>query len=286
MKAQLETINYKNSQSSFHFFKREERYYNSFRHFHPELELTYIEQGTGIRYIGDNITSYQADDLVLIGRNLPHDYVSLSKNPNEQSIAYVFQFPASIVKNIPEGQSLDLLFSDAKYGIHFRQPSAALVEKIKMVSTAPLLKNFIYFLEVLDALSQHEERDSISTISFSKSTKGSAQEDKISLVTEHISTHFHQSITIEHMAKLSNMTPTSFCRWFKQLSGQSFITYLNATRIERACQLLIQSKAPISYISLQTGFETVSHFNRTFKKFKNITPGIYRKNSSAYFGNP
>ncbi|MEM6380600.1 MAG: AraC family ligand binding domain-containing protein, partial [Bacteroidota bacterium] len=100
MKIQLETIQYTKSQSSFHFFKREVAIFNSYWHYHPELELTFIERGNGIRYIGDNIGSFESGDLVLIGENLPHDYVSSPSKNQESSIAYVFQFPASIIDSI------------------------------------------------------------------------------------------------------------------------------------------------------------------------------------------
>lgn len=279
MKIQLETIQYTKSQSSFHFFKREAAYFHSYRHFHPELELTYIEQGTGIRYIGDNIHLFEPGDLVLIGGKLPHDYVSSYQEEDSASIAYVFQFPPSILQNIAEGQSLQTLFSAADYGIHFLKPSPALVDKIKRVSTTPSLKNFIHFLDILQELQVHEDRQAISSIAFSQSNPNTASQDKISLVTNHLFQHYQQPITIQQMAQLTNMTPTSFCRWFKQSTGCSFVTYLNATRIEKACQLLFQSQDPIAHISFQTGFETVSHFNRTFKKIKGVTPRAYRKNA-------
>ncbi|MEM9546215.1 MAG: AraC family transcriptional regulator [Bacteroidota bacterium] len=277
MKLQLETVQYSKSKSSFHFFKREEPNFQSFRHFHPELELTYIERGSGIRYIGDNISSFESGDLVLIGENLPHDYVTTNPHDSMHSSASVFQFPTSLLDSIPEGQSLRSLFKDANYGIQFESPSIQLIKKIQSVSIHPSLENFVVFLEILNQLQNHTNRRPISSISFSNNTIPKGNQSKISNVTKYISEHFHQPISIHQMAQLVHMTPQSFCRWFKQSIGCSFVSYLNATRVEKACQLLLQTNLRIAHISFEVGFETVSHFNRTFKKIKKATPKDYRK---------
>ena len=277
MKIQLETIQYTKSQASFHFFKREVALFHSYRHYHPELELTYIERGNGIRYIGDHISSFESGDLVLIGENLPHDYVSSPSQKQESSIAYVFQFPDSIVKSIAEAKILQALFTKARRGIHFPNPSEKLIATIKSVNPNPSLGNFIQLLEILNALIQDEEQHQLSSIAFSSRTANQESQNKISRVTKYIAEHYHQAIPLPLIAQFSNMTPPSFCRWFKQATGVSFVTYLNTTRVEKACQLLLQTEDPIGAIGFQTGFETIGHFNRTFKKIKKMTPKAYRK---------
>lgn len=276
MKFQLENINYNKSQSSFNFFRNEVLCFKSYRHFHPEYELTYIDRGLGIRYIGDAVESYASGDLVLIGGNLPHDYIS-SEEEHETTIAYVFQFDKSSFNNIPEIKCVEPLFTEARYGIQFENPSHELIEKIKTATDQPSFNNYIIFLEIMEMLSRHKKRQRISSISFSSHTKTKFEQSKIMKATEYISENFQNNITIEQMAKICNMTPTSFCRWFKLSTGHSFITYLNLTRIEKASQLLVLTSYSISSISFQVGYETLSHFNRTFKRIKNTTPREYRK---------
>ncbi len=277
MKIQLETIHYTRSKASFHFFKRKEPSFQSYRHFHPELELTFIEQGRGIRYIGDNISSFESNDLVLIGSNLPHDYVTTHENESTHASACVFQFPISIIQNIAECNSLQQILTEANYGIHFEKPSKQVIEKIQSISIDPSLDNYVTFLQILNELQGHKNRKRISSISFTKNAIPKGNQGKISNVTKYISEHFHHPLSVRQMAQLVSMTPQSFCRWFKQSIGCSFVTYLNATRIEKACQLLLQTNKNIARISFEVGFETVSHFNRTFKKLKNTTPKVYRR---------
>ena len=71
------------------------------------------------------------------------------------------------------------------------------------------------------------------------------------------------------------MTRESFCRWFKKSTGSTFINYLNSTRIEKACQYLLEGERSVGQISYEVGFDTVSHFNRVFKKLKGKTPKEY-----------
>ena len=276
MQPQREAISYHSNQASFHAFRREEAVFHSFWHFHPELELTYIESGSGVRHIGDNISAYEAGDLVLIGQNLPHDYRTIDQ-PGHNSIAHVLQFPVSLLENIPECQDLRKFFSQAAQGLHFIAPDESLLTRIKQAGSRSPLARLSNLLEVFRGLMEHQEIRLISSwtsADFSLSREG--LQEKMATVAAYISEHYSTAISLEDMARLTHMTRPSFCRWFKQTMGVSFVSYLNATRIEKACQLLIRSADPIADISFQTGFKTVSHFNRTFKQLKRQTPKGYR----------
>ena len=65
-------------------------------HFHPEIEITLIETSSGRRVVGDSIESFAPGDLVLIGENLPHQYVSDSASRKSPAQAKVIQFSAPI----------------------------------------------------------------------------------------------------------------------------------------------------------------------------------------------
>lgn len=90
-----------------------------------------------------------------------------------------------------------------------------------------------------------------------------------------------KKLTVNMLAERTHMVPQSFCRWFKAAVGNSFITFLNAARIERACQLLTTTETPIKHIAYRCGFESLSHFNRTFKHLKGESPRDLRSNFLA-----
>jgi AraC-like DNA-binding protein len=78
------------------------------------------------------------------------------------------------------------------------------------------------------------------------------------------------------MAMMMHMTPTYFCSWFKRTMGHTFITYLNKLRIEHAARWLIGTEKDVSEIAYEVGFQTVTHFNRVFKKEKMTNPQSFR----------
>lgn len=104
----------------------------------------------------------------------------------------------------------------------------------------------------------------------------SKNQSKISKTTSYILEHLDEKISINDMAELTHLVPQSFCRWFKNATGNTFVNYLNKARIERSCQLLLNTKESISDICFNVGFESLSHFNRTFLKRKGMSPRSFR----------
>ena len=173
------------------------------------------------------------------------------------------------------------LFDGALHGLQFKNPPIPIIKKIKGINQQPPFKQLLLFLELLHMLSKHTEVEKLSSITFANKNQQNNQ-DKITQVTKFLLENLHRTITLEEISNYCNLSPPSFCRWFKIAVGNSFVTYLNTARIERACQQLLQTKQRISEIAYNNGFESVGHFNRVFKKIKGNTPSGYRQ--EAYRG--
>ena len=276
MKPQLETIHLRETAASFKFFKRSEPTYEPYWHYHPEIELTFIEKGNGMRMVGDHIASFQDLDLVLLGENLPHNYVTTNIDKSEKNVAHVFQFSKNMLSPFPECRFLNDLFSSAKYGLQFR-PTEKIVGKIISFEKLKPVLRLITFLEILNELSSIKNIKKLSGITYSPIHRSDKYSSKISEVTSYILNNYTEPISLEQVARFADMTPNSFCRWFKKSVGNTFVTYLNSLRIEKACQYLWQTDWAISETAYKTGFDNISHFNRTFKKIKNTSPSAFRK---------
>ena len=253
----------------------------SFWHYHPELELTYIKNGQGLRFVGDHIASFASGDLILLGENLPHNWVSAENASNRPHTAYVLQFSQSMFRDFPECNSFLSLFQKARFGLQFSSPAPDIVQQLEALEQAGPIQRLIALFEILSKLSMEEKYTTLSNTIYDKRSGAGRFQSRIAAITSYILDHCDQAISLDEVAEKSGMTPQSFCRWFKQSVGNSFVSYLNTVRVERACQYLLQTDWPISQIAYQTGFESISNFNRTFKRLKQSSPSAYRKRLAA-----
>lgn len=100
--------------------------------------------------------------------------------------------------------------------------------------------------------------------------------ERFNAVFSYLDRHFAEDLTLEDVAAVAGFSKFHFSRTFKQLSGSNFYEYLCHRRIKSSENLLMQPGLSISQIALQSGFSSVSTFNRTFKKMKGCTPTQYR----------
>ena len=101
--------------------------------------------------------------------------------------------------------------------------------------------------------------------------------DKIKLIIKYVENNYANAISIEEMSELCGFSQSHFMKFFKSNMDVSFIEYLNNYRITMASRLLISSTSSILAISLESGFDNLSYFNRLFKKRYNMTPSEFRK---------
>jgi AraC-like DNA-binding protein len=88
--------------------------------------------------------------------------------------------------------------------------------------------------------------------------------------------HYVKPLTLKEVAASIHLSESAFSKFFIRSMGKPFATYLNELRIAHASRLLIETDKPISYIAHASGFENLSHFNRTFLKMKKVTPKGFR----------
>jgi AraC-like DNA-binding protein len=93
---------------------------------------------------------------------------------------------------------------------------------------------------------------------------------------EYILEHQSEKISLGIVAKAVNMSAFYFCKMFKKATGINFTDYLTRVRIERARNLLLNPNLRISEIGFEVGFQSLTHFNRVFKKIAGQSPTDYR----------
>ena len=102
------------------------------------------------------------------------------------------------------------------------------------------------------------------------------RDKKIQQIEIYVSLHYNHDIPIDEIASLVHMNRSSFCVFFKRMKGVSFTNYLNTYRMDIACRLLSTTDKSVSEIAYGVGFNNLSHFCRTFLKYKEFSPTKYR----------
>jgi len=100
---------------------------------------------------------------------------------------------------------------------------------------------------------------------------------KIAETIGHILVNLHQELSVSALAARVNQHPDYFSRQFKTFTGERPVNYIIGKRIERAQHLLATSQLAYSEIAVQTGFESLSYFSKSFKKLTGMSPRAYKK---------
>lgn len=283
MKAAFESIPSVETSSIVAYWRREAQFAFNW-HYHPEMELTYIHQGQGRRLVGDQLSEFGPGDLVLLGPDLPHTWATQQTAENDggsPAAAVVIQFPellfTSDLSGRPEFDQIRRLLRQAGRGVAFPKDVALFIgtQMMELVEYSGLEKLTRFFL-ILDQLSRATLPAALASPLYIPSLK-SGTEERLDRVFQLVHREFTRPLPLEEMAALVHMTPSSFSRFFKRMTGISFSDYLNDLRVARACQLLTETQLPISQIAFAAGFNSTTHFNRTFLQKKGRSPRAYRK---------
>jgi len=279
-KPTLETItpNFGNS-FTYQKFDKENRNDNSVWHYHPELELVYVNGGTGRRLVGSNLSYYTWGTLILVGSNLPH--CGFTDHQTGNKFETVIQMKANFLGDdffdIPEMAPIKKLLQVSKRGIVFsgdtKTEVGALMEEMERKTD---FERLVSYLNILNRLATTKEFRILNADGFAL-LSNVQDNDRINLVFNHVKTHFKEEITLEAIAGLTHMTVPSFCRYFKKITNKTFTQFVNEYRLVHASKLLSEQAISITDVCFESGFNNFSHFNKRFKAFTGQTPSAYRK---------
>ncbi|NOR27037.1 MAG: helix-turn-helix domain-containing protein [Lutibacter sp.] len=249
-----------------------------FWHFHPELELVYVNNAKGKRHIGSHLSYFDNSQLILIGASLPHSGFAdrFTTNGSETIIQFKEDFLGSNFFKIPETQAIKTLFEKAKKGILFNGDTKTKVgPKIEVLLNKKGMERIIGFLEILKDLSFSKNYTLLNVDGFAFEVEPQDNR-KIDIIFEFVSENFKRPIPLDEIADKVSMTVPAFCRYFKKATGKTFTQFVNEFRIVHSTKLLAENPTSITDICFESGFNNFSHFNKLFKKFTGKSPLKYR----------
>lgn len=247
-------------------------------HFHPEWEIVYVEGATGTRHIGDHISRYEGSDLVLIASNVPHlnfDY-GVTTDCEQVVIQMSPAFVGMDFFSLPEMRDIRLLFQQTPGALAFQGE----VKKTagEMLKRIPALQGFEQLMQLLDVFrflagASGSERIQARPVEAQDNFK---EQQRLKLIHRHVEENYREFPDTHRAASLVNLSMAAFCRYFKKATGYTYTDYVNKYRIDQARKLLLMDRN-VTETCFDCGFENLSHFNRTFKRYAGENPSTFRK---------
>lgn len=270
--------------SSFSVRQDKVPYINNKWHYHIEAELIYFKKGNGTQFIGDHIQNFNDGDLVLIGPNLPHywrfDSIYFKNEcevPADVTVAHFREdFWGDEFLNLPENKAIRIVFEKAKRGISIqgetKEAIAVLLEK--MLNTEGS-RRLMLLVEALTLISE-SQMVTLASIGFDHDYK-EAENDRINAIYEYTMANFRRHIPTDEIAAIANISPHSFCRYFKSRTRKTYSQFINEIKVGHICKLLIEDKISIKQICFESGFRNFASFHKYFKQVTGKTPLQYQK---------
>jgi len=253
--------------------------------FHPEIEILYVIQGSGTRIIGDSVTNFGSGELVMIGQNVPHLWHSDEKYSQEKSnlfseVIYIL-FKTEIFGEqfwqLPELKSILKLIQLSQRGIKLTGTTHKKVALLmRSISKSNGFNRITLLLSILEIIASQKKYQFLTSPIVQNSINESDSE-RLNKVYKYVINNYQQDITLKNAASVANLSVPSFCRYFKQRTGKTFIQLLNEIRISYACRYLLEEDIPIEKICYICGYTNVSYFIKQFKSITKFTPLSYKK---------
>lgn len=251
-------------------------------HHAKSYELTLTLGVTGTRMVGDNYDHFTDKDLVLLSPKLPHCWSDHGiSQPNKKNKVIVVQFSDEMLPSdlLNAGyhrgvkHALDTSVQGLEYIGENKESMLLAMEKLEELDD---FDRFIGILKILNAFGDHQNVKRLASSGYSLPNL-KEEGSKLEKVYRYINNNYTRKISINEVADQVNMSSSAFSHYFKKRTLQSFSDHVLELRLGRAAQLLLHTELPITQIVYESGFQNVSHFNRSFNKKYNTSPLKYRK---------
>lgn len=260
----------------YHVEKSHPQYVMSY-HWHMEYEIIRILEGEFLATLDEKEFTAAAGDVIFINSSILHSGV-----PKECIYECIVFDMNSFLKHNPACQPYIQKVIDHRAMIyhHFRREQTDVCGIADGIFNAFQDKTCGYELTVYGGFYQLFGRIFASHLYYEETLQSVRDHKKIHQlknVLEYIDANYQNSITLEQLSNSAGMSPKYFCRFFQEMTHRTPMDYLNYQRIEHASFLLSTTHESVTDIAYACGFNDLSYFIKTFKRYKNVTPGQYTR---------
>ena len=255
-------------------------------HYHPEVELTLIVRGRGIRFVAESAEDFADGDLCLLGSNTPHCWAShKDAEPGVRSLVVQFR-PETWGEQfweLPEVRLVGRLLAGSRWGLQVlgtvRREVAQLFSVLQRQPQGSL-QRLDTLLEMLHLIADNQENKPLAAAT----TQAPADDlgtTKLGKILRYIHAHLGPDLTQREVADAVHLSPAAFSQFFRRSLGQSYVHYANELKIRNACRALLDTDQPITEIAYAAGFNNLSHFNSQFRRLRQMSPRAFRQRAQA-----
>ncbi|HSC39029.1 MAG TPA: AraC family transcriptional regulator [Chitinophagaceae bacterium] len=250
-------------------------------HYHAETELIYFRKGEGVQRVGDHFSRFKKGDLLLIGENLAHywNHAKQAGSDNIDSLVIHFRpdFLGRDFLETAEGLVIKDLLNKAQSGLLVKGGAKArIIGLMEALLTANGLSRSVILLTILEKIANAASLQMLGSFPLKLPGTADAETSSIARVYSYAATHFARKITLQEIAGVANLSPHSFCRFFKNHTGKTFVHFLLEVRVDHACKLLWEKRQNLKTISRESGFKNMTCFYKYFKLVTGKTPRDYQ----------
>lgn len=243
-------------------------------HYHDELELLLVLEGEMICTSCDKEYVAKEGEVIFINSRVPHS--TSAKIPTRYGL---LQFR--------EGDFCDNEITKViKYSLRFQSQTSYPVKIFSNSDLADAIENILAEAENRQKSYEIFIKSGIyrilgilyreNVLSDAERVYNTRAVQTVIPVLIHINNNYAENLTLESVSAEIGFDHSYFCRIFKKATGATFTEYLNFVRICKAEKLLLKTQDSVLSISEAVGFSSLSYFNRTFKKYRNCSPRVYR----------
>ena len=244
-------------------------------HWHIEYEVIRILKGQFLMTINENEFVADAGDVIfvkggLLHGGIPRDCLYECIVFNLDSLMTASHAGELLIKKI-SSDSIEIKSHFSAEDREISQIASSMFEQMKLRSEGHELRVIGAFYDLFGYILEKQLYSEVQSIP----QKDGRRIEHLKKALEKIETSYSECLTLDDLAMEAGMNSKYFCRYFREMTHRTPIDYLNYYRIEQACFRLATSNDPIAEIGLSCGFNDVSYFIKTFKKYKGITPKKY-----------
>lgn len=247
-------------------------------HVHPEYELVYIKNGTGLLQIGTKAVPYTDGALLFLGPNIQH--TDFGNKIYKDNLEVVIQFGKEFVHEklsvFPEFNSIKRLIKNSERVLIFndevKNQLSENFETFETLNTAQKLINLMWIFEKLSSTSNNKKILDHTPII----THKSSDVYRLEVIFDFVNSHYSEKISLSTLADQVGLTTNSLCRFFKKMTQKSIMEFVAEYRIRKAVELFnLNTASSISEVMYKCGYNDASYFTKQFKKHQGTSPSKY-----------